>query len=108
MYCVVDIDIGTSAGGGQIVDEKAILDDGGSAVTWTANAPLYLIQNSHGHAANQFVSTATGNVQDVVYGKFAGIVSHYHCSKKKIDCAGLDIKELMEEADMFPQIEEAK
>mgnify|MGYP003647050041 CR=1 FL=1 len=29
------------------------------AVTWTANAPLYLIQNSHGHAANQFVSTAT-------------------------------------------------
>ena len=55
----VDIDIGTAAGGGQIVDEKAILDDGGSAVTWTANAPLYIIQNSHGHAANQFVSTAT-------------------------------------------------
>ena len=57
---------------------------------------------------NQSGSTDTGYVQDVVYGKFAGIVSHYHCSKKKIDCAGLDIKELMEEADMFPQIEEAK
>ena len=55
----VDFDLGTSAGGGQIIDEKAILDDGGSAVTWTANAPLYIIQNSHGHAANQFVSTAT-------------------------------------------------
>jgi|TARA_R110000744_G_scaffold121973_2_gene226853 hypothetical protein len=55
----VDFDLGTAAGGGQIIDEEAILDDGGSAVTWTANAPLYLIQNSHGHAASQFVSTAT-------------------------------------------------
>ena len=55
----VDFDLGTSAGGGQIIDEKAILDDGGSAVTWAANAPLYIIQNSHGHAANQFVSTST-------------------------------------------------
>ena len=55
----VDFDLGTSAGGGQIIDQKAILDDGGSAVTWSANAPLYIIQNSHGHAANQFVSTAT-------------------------------------------------
>ena len=55
----LDFDLGTSAGGGQIIDEEAILDDGGSAVTWTANAPLYIIQNSHGHAANQFVSTAT-------------------------------------------------
>ena len=53
----VDFDLGTSAGGGQIIDEKAILDDGGSAVTWTANAPLYIIQNSHGHAANAFVGT---------------------------------------------------
>ena len=55
----VDFDLGTAAGGGQIIDEEAILDDGGSAVTWAANAPLYIIQNSHGHAANQFVSTAT-------------------------------------------------
>ena len=53
----VDFDLGTSAGGGQVIDEKAILDDGGSAVTWTANAPLYIIQNSHGHAANAFVGT---------------------------------------------------
>jgi hypothetical protein len=35
--------------------------------------------------------------RDVVYGKFAGIISHYHCSKNKIDCAGMDIKELMED-----------
>ena len=53
----VDFDLGTAAGGGQIIDEKAILDDGGAAVTWTANAPLYIIQNSHGHAANAFVGT---------------------------------------------------
>ena len=53
----VDFDLGTAAGGGQLIDEKAILDDGGSAVTWTANVPLYLIQNSHGHAANAFVGT---------------------------------------------------
>ena len=55
----VDFSLGTSSGGAQLIATEAILDDGGSAVTWTANAPLYLIQNSHGHAANQFVSTAT-------------------------------------------------
>jgi len=54
----VDFDLGTAAGGGQLVDEKAILDDGGSAVTWVANAPLYIIQDSHGHAANAFLTTA--------------------------------------------------
>jgi len=62
----VDFDLGTAAGGGQIIDEKAILDDGGSAVTWTANAPLYIIQNSHGHAANAFVGT--GVIAGVVGG----------------------------------------
>ena len=55
----VDFDLGTSAYGGQLVDEEALLDDGGSAVTWAANAPLRIISNSHGHAANQFVSTST-------------------------------------------------
>jgi|TARA_R110000824_G_scaffold230173_1_gene417812 hypothetical protein len=53
----VDLSLGTAAGGGQLIATKAILDDGGSAVTWTANAPLYIIQNSHGHAANAFVGT---------------------------------------------------
>jgi len=62
----VDFDLGTAAGGGQIIDEKAILDDGGAAVTWTANAPLYIIQNSHGHAANAFVGT--GVIAGVVGG----------------------------------------
>ena len=54
----VDFSLGTSSGGTQLVATEAILDDGGSAVTWTANAPLYLIQDSHGHAANAFVSTS--------------------------------------------------
>lgn len=42
-------------------------------------------------------NTSTKYEQDVVYGNFAGIVSHYHCSKKKIDCGGMDIKALIEE-----------
>ena len=54
----VDFSLGTSSGGTQIIATEAILDDGGSAVTWTANAPLYLIQNSHGNAANAFLGTA--------------------------------------------------
>ena len=53
----VDFSLGTSSGGAQLVATEAILDDGGSAVTWTANAPLYLIQDYHGHAANAFVGT---------------------------------------------------
>ena len=53
----VDLSLGTAAGGGQLIATEAILDDGGSAVTWTANAPLYIIQNSHGHGANAFVGT---------------------------------------------------
>jgi hypothetical protein len=54
----VDFSLGTAAGGGQIIATEAILDDGGSAVTWAANAPLYLIKDSHGHGANAFVSTS--------------------------------------------------
>ena len=46
---------------------------------------------------NQFEKTSTGYVQDVPYGNFSGFVSHYHVSKKKIDCAGLDIKNLLDE-----------
>jgi len=48
---------------------------------------------------NQFGKTETRYIQEVVYGKFAGIVSHYHCSKRKIDCAGLDIQNLLEEME---------
>ena len=54
----VDFDLGTSAYGGQLINEKAILDDGGAAVTWAANAPLRIIKDSNGHAANAFLSTS--------------------------------------------------
>lgn len=43
--------------------------------------------------------TSMEYVQDVVYGNYKGIVSHYHCSKKKIDCANLDINKLIKELD---------
>jgi hypothetical protein len=46
---------------------------------------------------SQFGKTSTRYVQEVPYGKFSGFVSHYHVSKRKIDCAGLDIKGLLEE-----------
>jgi RNAse (barnase) inhibitor barstar len=46
---------------------------------------------------NQFGNTSTQYEQEVTYGKFKGFVSHYHVSKRKIDCAGLDIKELLAE-----------
>ena len=44
-------------------------------------------------------NTETKYVQDVGYGNFSGFVSHYHISKSKIDCAGLDIKTLLEETE---------
>ena len=46
---------------------------------------------------NQFGNTGTKYVQDVPYGKFKGFVSHYHVSKNKIDCAGLDLVKLLDE-----------
>ena len=46
---------------------------------------------------NQFGKTSTKYEQSVAYGKFSGFVSHYHVSKTKIDCAGLDIKSMLDE-----------
>jgi|TARA_R110000824_G_scaffold39325_6_gene119040 hypothetical protein len=46
---------------------------------------------------SQFDKTSTKYVQNVAYGNFTGFVSHYHVSKSKIDCAGLDIKTLLDE-----------
>jgi len=48
---------------------------------------------------SQFGKTSTRYVQEVPYGKFSGFVSHYHVSKRKIDCAGLDIKGLLDEVN---------
>ena len=46
---------------------------------------------------NQFNKTSTKYEQDVKYGNFSGFISHYHVSKRKIDCAGLEIAKLLEE-----------
>ena len=56
----IDFDLGTAAGGGQIIDEKAIADDGGSAVTITANTPLYIIENGLPATANKFANMNGG------------------------------------------------
>ncbi len=46
---------------------------------------------------SQFGNTSTKYEQDVKYGSFSGFISHYHVSKNKIDCAGLDIVKLLEQ-----------
>jgi hypothetical protein len=46
---------------------------------------------------SQFDKTSTKYEQEVTYGSFTGFVSHYHISKGKIDCAGLDLKALLDE-----------
>ena len=56
----LDISIGTASAGAQLLAATAILNDGGAAVTWTANVPLFVIENAHGKAANQFATTGIG------------------------------------------------
>jgi len=46
---------------------------------------------------SQFGKTSTKYEQKVAYGDFTGFVSHYHINKGKIDCAGLDLKMLLDE-----------
>jgi len=48
---------------------------------------------------NQFGKTSTIYEQSAAYTNYSGYVSHYHVNKKKIDCAGLDIKTLLEEIE---------
>ena len=56
----LDVYIGTASEGVQLMAKTALLDDGGAAVTWTANVPLFVIKDSHGTAANQFATTGVG------------------------------------------------
>ena len=42
-------------------------------------------------------NTSTTTDKKVQAGTFKGFVSHYHVSKRKIDCAGLDLPTLLEE-----------
>ena len=56
----LDVYVGTASEGEQLLAATALMDDGGSAVTWVANTPLYVIDNSHGHAANFIATTGIG------------------------------------------------
>lgn len=60
------------------------------AINTSAGVPLQA-------PTNQFGTTSKGYEQDTKYGKFSGFISHYHVSKEKIDCAGLDIKKILDE-----------
>ena len=63
----LQFEVGTAASGGQLVALTDLLSDGGGAVTWTANAPLWVIRDSNGHAANAFAAGTT-NLAGVVGG----------------------------------------
>ena len=41
--------------------------------------------------------TNNGVVEDAARGRYKGIVCHYHLTRKKIDCAGLDLKSIIDE-----------
>ena len=36
-------------------------------------------------------------VKEAVKGKYSGVVCHYHVSRNKIDCAGLDLKTIVDQ-----------
>ena len=42
-------------------------------------------------------TTSTGVSKVAASGRFKGFISHYHLKRTKIDCAGLDLKQLLEE-----------
>ena len=59
---------------------------------WKAvhNACDIPLETPTGAAKNAYTSTVSS-------GKFKGFVSHYHITKRKIDCGGLDIEKLLED-----------
>ncbi len=60
------------------------------AIHGATDIPLETPLDSSGEMLKKVSSTAKAN-------KFKGFVSHYHLTKRKIDCAGLDIQRLLEE-----------
>tara|TARA_R100001082_G_C4309434_1_gene136069 strand:- start:54 stop:668 length:615 start_codon:yes stop_codon:yes gene_type:complete len=56
----LQFEIGTSASGGQLIALTDVMADGGGAVTWTANVPLYVVNGGVGAAANDFARTGAG------------------------------------------------
>lgn len=56
----LDIEVGTSSSGGEIFALTAIMDDGGSAVTWRASVPLHLVCDGQPCEANAFAALYGG------------------------------------------------
>jgi len=54
----LDISMGVASSYTDLLAASALLDDGGSAVTWAANTPLRIVHDGIGHAAQAFVNTA--------------------------------------------------
>jgi hypothetical protein len=52
--------IGTAVGGGQIVANKNLLNNGGVAVTWVENVPLPVIKDGMGQDADAFADGGIG------------------------------------------------
>ena len=64
---------------------------------WKACSSAYDIPLKSINSGNSDFLTSTKTERSVANGTFKGVVSHYHITKKKIDCAGLDIVKLIEE-----------
>ena len=64
---------------------------------WLACSSAYDIPLESPSSNDNDFKTSTKTEQTVTSGKFKGIVSHYHITKRKIDCGGLDIISLLEE-----------
>tara|TARA_R110000824_G_scaffold16596_4_gene68689 strand:- start:248 stop:874 length:627 start_codon:yes stop_codon:yes gene_type:complete len=63
----LDFEIGTAASGAQLCVLKAILDDGGSAITWTANYPISPFQNGAGRPANYAIGSSVATSEATVW-----------------------------------------
>ena len=64
---------------------------------WSACSDAYDIPLAGPESGNNKFMTETSTISEVKNGKFKGFVSHYHQTKRKIDCAGLDIVKLLKE-----------
>ena len=64
---------------------------------WKACHEAYDIPYKAPESGDSDFLTSTKYDSLVGRGKFNGFVSHYHITRKKIDCAGLDIASLLNE-----------
>lgn len=65
---------------------------------WKACATAYDIPLKSVESGDEDFETSTKTESKVSNGSFKGFVSHYHITKRKIDCAGLDIVRLLKDA----------